>query len=80
MKNRLPDIRKRLGLSQAQLATLLDMTQGNVAHIENGRQILTLDNAVSLIGVCRSKGIVIDLDDVFIYPKHKSNGKTQESD
>ncbi len=80
MKNRLPDIRKRLGLSQAQLATLLDMTQGNVAHIENGRQILTLDNAVSLIGVCRSKGIVIGLDDVFIYPKHKSNGKTQESD
>lgn len=80
MKNRLPDIRKRLGLSQAQLATLLDMTQGNVAHIENGRQILTLDNAVSLIDVCRSKGIVIGLDDVFIYPKPKSNGKTQESD
>ncbi len=80
MKNRLSDIRKRLGMSQAQLAEYFSMTPGNVSHIETNKQVMTLAHAVSLINLCLSKGIVIGLDDVFIYPKHKSNGKTQESD
>lgn len=80
MKNRLTDIRKKLGLSQAALAMRLGMTAGNVSHIETGKHVLTLDNAVSLISVCGAMGLKIGLDDVFIYPKPKPKAKTQESD
>lgn len=80
MKNRLTDIRKKLGISQAALATRWGMTAGNVSHIETGKQILTLDNAVALIGVCGAMGLKIDLDDIFIYPKPKTKANTQESD
>lgn len=80
MKNRLTDIRKKLGVTQAALATRLGMTAGNVSHIETGKQILTLDNAVALISVCGAMGLKIDLDDIFIYPKPKPKANTQESD
>lgn len=80
MKNRFSDIRKQLDVSQAVLAKELGMTAGNVSHIETGRQILTLDNAVALIGVCRARGLKIDLDDIFIYPVAKPKANTQESD
>jgi len=80
MKNRFADIRKKLGVSQAQLAKALDMTPGNVSHIETGRQILTLDNAVALVSVCRDSGLNVGLDDIFIYPETTPKAKTQESD
>lgn len=80
MKNRFAEIRKKLAVSQAELAKELGMTPGNVSHIEIGRQILTLDNAVALIGVCRARGLNIDLDDIFIYPEIKPKTNTQESD
>jgi len=80
MKNRFSDIRKKLGLSQAQLAAMLGMTPGNVSHIETGRQILTLDNAVALVGVCRNSGLSVGLDDIFIYPETTPKTNTQESD
>lgn len=69
MENRLLTIRKRLGMSQAQLANALGMTAGNVSHIETGRQILTLENAAALISVSKKSGISIGLDDIFVYQK-----------
>jgi len=80
MKNRLAEIRKQLGVSQAQLASALEMTPGNVSHIETGRQILTLDNAVSLVRFCHKSGLAVGLDDVFIYPLPSKKEYTQESD
>jgi transcriptional regulator with XRE-family HTH domain len=67
-------------MSQAQLAEYFCVTPGNVSHIETNKQALTLKHAGSLIDLCLSKGIVIGLDDVFIYPNPKPNGITQESD
>lgn len=56
-------------MSQAQLASALGMTAGNVSHIETGRQVLTTENAIALIGVSQKSGISIGLDDIFVYPK-----------
>lgn len=80
MKNRLPEIRKELGMSQAELAKALDMTPGNVSHIETGRQILTLDNAAALIRVCRANDLNKGFDDIFIYPETKPKANAQEND
>lgn len=80
MENRLLDIRKRLGMTQEQLADELGITQANVSHIETEKQILTLGNASALVGVCAKRGIVIGLDDIFIYPQQAQRNTQKEND
>ena len=51
MKNRLKEIRKKVGLSQYQLARLSGLSQSTVSHIERGAFIPTIDSAYKIAAV-----------------------------
>ena len=63
--NAIRSIRACLGLTQAQLAAALGMTQGNVLHYEQGRQRVPPDVAQKLIEHAASLGIAITFDHVY---------------
>ena len=48
MVNRLKEVRKRLGLSQYQLARLSGLAQSTISHIERGAYIPTIDSAYKI--------------------------------
>lgn len=64
MCNLLP-IRKRLGLSQADLARRLEMTQGSITHYENGRQEMPPRVARKLIAVAAELGCAVGFEDIY---------------
>ena len=51
MKNRLKEIRKKVGLSQYQLARLSGLSQSTVSHIERGAFGPTIDSAYRIAAV-----------------------------
>ena len=51
MKNRLKEIRKKVGLSQFQLARLSGLSQSTVSHIERGAFFPTIDSAYRIAAV-----------------------------
>lgn len=58
-------IRKRLGVTQANLAAGIGVTQGNVSHYECGRQSMPPDVAVRLIDWARSLGHEVTFDQIY---------------
>lgn len=58
-------IRERLGMSQAQLASALGMTQGNVSLIEVRGQIVKPEAAGKLIELARARGLAISYDHIY---------------
>lgn len=57
-------IRSELGLSQAELAAGIGVTQGNVSHYEKG-QTVPPDVAARLITFARTRGLNLTFDDVY---------------
>lgn len=43
---RLKQLRENLGITQAELAKMLNLTQSTIAYYENGRKMPTLENAI----------------------------------
>lgn len=62
--NRIRDIRKRLGLTQTQLAALLHCTQGNVAFYERG-QVMPPEVAKRLIRSAAARGVLLAFEDIY---------------
>lgn len=62
--SRILEIRKRLGLTQTELATALGCTQGNVGHYERG-QLLRPDRAGKLIECAASRGLHLTMDHIY---------------
>jgi len=58
-------IRQRLGVKQAELATALGVSQGNVSFIERGVQEIQPDAARLLVAFAREKDLAITLDQVY---------------
>jgi len=58
-------IRKKLRLSQSQLAEMLSVTQGAISHYETGRRSLDKDIADALITVSRDLGYPVSYNDIF---------------
>lgn len=65
MKNNLKAIRERLGISQAKMAALLDVTQGNISHCENQTQEVSPGMARKIVAVCRELGTDVSFDDIY---------------
>ena len=63
--NNVREIRTRLGMSQADLARAIGVTQGNVSHIEQGRQALMPAHATRLIEIASERGVKISFDDIY---------------
>lgn len=51
MKNRVKEIRKKVGLSQYQLARLSGLSQSTVSHIERGAFLPTIESAYKIAAV-----------------------------
>jgi putative transcriptional regulator len=62
--SRLPEIRKALGLTQAELAVSLGMSQGNVSFYENG-QTIPPAVAARLIEIARARGHELTFDAIY---------------
>lgn len=58
-------IRKGLGLSQAEFAAGISVTQGNVSHYECGRQQIPPDVAARVISFAKSRGVEVTFDDIY---------------
>lgn len=57
-------IRKRLGLTQAALASGIGVTQGNISHYERG-QTIPPEVASRLIRYAEPLGVVLSFDDIY---------------
>lgn len=64
-QSRIKAIRQRLGLSQAKMAQVLGMTQGNVGHYENRDQMVPPDVARRLIYEASVLGHRITYEDIY---------------
>lgn len=58
------DIRKRLALTQAQMAALLGCSQGNVSFYEHG-QVMPPEIAKRLIRAAAGLGVALSYDDIY---------------
>lgn len=60
--------RERVGLTQSALASAVRMTQGAIAHYENGRRQPGLSACRKILDALNAKGADCSLDDVFPNP------------
>ena len=63
--NRILAIRKRLGLSQTELARAIGCSQGNVGHYEVRGQTVPPEVARRLIDVAGSRGLRLSFDHIY---------------
>lgn len=63
--NNIKELRSRVGKTQAELAALLGVTQGAVAHYEMGRRQPTLAVCRKIVSAINEWGSPCTLDDVF---------------
>lgn len=69
--NNLKIIRKKLGLTQAQLADLIHCTQGNIGHYENKNQTIKPDVAQRILVVAKERGLDISYEDIYVEARMK---------
>lgn len=58
-------IRSRLGVTQAEIAVPLGVTQSNVSFYESGGQTVPPPVASKLIAFARTRGVVLTFDDIY---------------
>lgn len=64
-KNHIDLLRKHLGLSQAEFAKAIGVSQGNISHYENQRQEVSPAVARRIIRFAKKKGVWITFDDIY---------------
>lgn len=63
--NNLSRYRKKLGLTQADLAEAIGCTKGNISHYEKGRRKADLDVCRGLVAFFNRNGVLVTVDDLF---------------
>ncbi|NMZ09072.1 helix-turn-helix transcriptional regulator [Pseudomonas proteolytica] len=58
-------IREKVGVTQADLAKTVGLTQGAIAHYESERRKPGLDECRRIVDALNSSGAAVTLDDVF---------------
>ncbi|MBS0878639.1 MULTISPECIES: helix-turn-helix transcriptional regulator [unclassified Tatumella] len=63
--NNLRTIRKRLGMTQGELASAIGLkTAGAICHYEHGRRELSISMSRKILQVLNTKGASVSLDDL----------------
>lgn len=68
----LKQFREKAGVTQAALAERVGMTQGAIAHYENGRRTPGLAESRRLMLALNDLGVSCSLDELFPDPSRKS--------
>ncbi|MCP3022280.1 helix-turn-helix domain-containing protein [Cupriavidus basilensis] len=63
--NELLDLRKRLGLSQSELGSILGVGQSAISQCERGGNYLSIKHAKRLIKLAAEKGVAVTLDELY---------------
>ena len=69
--NNLKAIRKKLNLTQAELAKLIGCTQGNIGHYENKNQTIKPEVAQRIVSVAKEHGLEITYEDIYVEARMK---------
>lgn len=65
MTNNLKSIRERLGISQAKLAALIGVSQGNISHCEQQLQEVSPEMARKIVSAAKDLGQEVTFDDIY---------------
>ena len=67
MKNRLEEIRKSLGITQEELANILEVSRQTIGSLENGRY-----NPSIILAFKIAKFFSLTIEDIFIYEEEEN--------
>ncbi len=67
MKNRLEEIRKSLGITQEELANILEVSRQTIGSLENGRY-----NPSIILAFKIAKFFNLTIEDIFIYEEEEN--------
>lgn len=70
MKNRLEEIRKSNGITQEELAFILEVSRQTIGSLENGRY-----NPSIILAFKISKYFCVSIEDIFIYEEGEEDEK-----
>ena len=70
MKNRLEEIRKQKGITQEELAKILEVSRQTVGSLENGRY-----NPSIILAFKIARYFEMAIEDIFIYEEESDNEK-----
>lgn len=70
MKNRLEEIRKEKGITQEELASILEVSRQTIGSLENGRY-----NPSILLAFKIAKYFNLTIEDIFIYEEEEDEKK-----
>ena len=70
MKNRLEEIRKSNGITQEELASILEVSRQTIGSLENGRY-----NPSIILAFKISKYFRVSIEDIFIYKEGEEDEK-----
>lgn len=62
--NAIQTIRKKIGVTQAEFAAGIGVSQGNVSHYENGQTVPPVVGS-RIIKYAKEKGVVLSFDDLY---------------
>ncbi|QJD85672.1 helix-turn-helix transcriptional regulator [Cohnella herbarum] len=68
MKNRLEEIRKKLGIKQEELADKLEVSRQTIGSLENGRY-----NPSIILAFKIARFFEMNIEDIFIYEEEREN-------
>lgn len=75
--NTILSIRRRLGVTQTELAQALGCTQGNVHHYERGQTVMPAV-ARRLIAYAQSRGHIVTYDEIYAEPTAAAGDAPEE--
>lgn len=70
MKNRLEEIRKKLGINQEELASSLEVSRQTIGSLENGRYNPSITLAFKI-----ARYFDMSIEEIFIYEEEEKNEK-----